>query len=251
MIKLLSRKDILNFNPTFASYIINWQGGIYNPLHEHNTYKAGILWIDDRLATQEECDQLNQEALDDFLKRKDDYPAHSPEEKFKGEIVYSAKKTNLSVYPVRLADSLTELTFNLNWQPLIFLLDYSVPWLSQENDHKPVARALSYLRSLGIENDFTGGFLASGKELNEFLKNLFWLVRCNATLPICYFSGVEGDTLMYLCKYGNVHFEFYSEAEKIIVQREASGAKLMEVENGECYEEFTKTGFITGRQTKI
>lgn len=227
------------------------QDALYNPLNEHNKYKQGILWIENRLATQEECDQLNKEALEDFLKNKDDFAAFYINEKYKGQIVYSAKKTNLSDYPQNLASSINLLTNNLNWQPMTFLFDYAVPWLSQDNDYKPVIKTLDYLRSLGIDDNFAGGFLASGIELKEFLENLFWLVRCNASLPVCYFAGVESESVLSLCQYGNVHFEFYSEAEKLMVQRESSEAGLLEVRDGNCIEEFSRTGSIKGRQIKV
>ncbi len=75
MIKLLSRKEILKLNKTFASFIIDWQEQEYNPSLEHNKYKAGMMYDTTlnkpRHYPQEEIDKMNEERLEEYNRKKD------------------------------------------------------------------------------------------------------------------------------------------------------------------------------------
>lgn len=74
------------------------------------------------------------------------------------------------------------------------------------------------------------------------------LDRCNASSAYSFFSAPEIDLVMYLCHYGNIHFFFYSEDYKKEVGRQATVVGMIEVEK--CYEVFSESGAIEGRQMK-
>ncbi len=61
---------------------------------------------------------------------------------------------------------------------------------------------------------FTGGFQIKQKEVIEFIPYLFWLMRCNASLPYFFFSFPKSKTVISIFKDGALHIECYSQTEK-------------------------------------
>ncbi|MHA4808402.1 hypothetical protein ACX0G9_09850 [Flavitalea flava] len=105
-----------------------------------------------------------------------------------------------------LATETVNLVQLLGVESLIFLGDTKTPWLYQQNDYKPANLALVYLFEKKVGSKFNGGFEISIDELAKFLTHLFWLVRCNATLPTVHFMNKKQDFLGSICKNGNIHF---------------------------------------------
>lgn len=248
MIELLDRNKILHLNKTFASFILEVQDAKYNPIHNPN--EPGEMYIDDseepRYVSQEECDKWNKEEQLEFDKNSDKIQIDPI--KFIDELIFTFSKTKFDHYLDKLGNGLETLTKQLDWQSIIFLLDYPTPWLSQDNDYEPVKKALDYLRSIGVTDDFTGGFKANGKDLKELTENLFWIVRCNASLPHCYFSGIEKGFVGDVCKHGNIHFHFYSDTDRQEILNETKEIGLKAIEGIHCYDSFSETGKIDGRQ---
>ncbi len=253
MTELLNRQQIFKLNRTFASFIADVQDTQYNPTLDYNKYKPGEMYVDDsdksRFVSQEECDKWNAEEFEKFLKRKDRVEPFPLKYRHAGEVTYKLSHTaDIDSYIEILADTIVILSDRLNWKAVIFLLDYSTPWLYQDNDYKQVKKALDYLKIIGVDNNFTGGFKANGQDLKELTKNLFWLIRCNAALPSCYFSGVDTGFTADICKHGNIHFHFYSQQDKIEVDKLATELGMTDLENGDCFDNFSATGVIKGRQ---
>lgn len=88
--------------------------------------------------------------------------------------------------------------------PLDFILDYPIPWLSQDSDRAKVQEALRYLRRAGVSEDYTGALRVCGSDLAEFGRHLFWLIR-QAGLPYCWFTAGAVPIAAGICKYGNLH----------------------------------------------
>ena len=248
MIKLLTRKEALEINPLFAAFIVSIQDAKYNPSKDYHIYKPGKMWVDDvlRNVTQEECDQWNLEELEDFNKKKD-----SPKllvdlkDKFSGSITLGFEPKTLENHIEELANCIENLALKLD-QPFIFLLDYTTPWLYQENDFEPIQAAYNYFNSIGIEKEFVGGSECSGNELKTFLSHLFWLVRCNVSSPECFFSGENTQFVMNICKHGIIHLEFYSEEENTQILDYCKELGMIEFED--CYDTFSYSNAIEGRQ---
>lgn len=252
MIELLNRQQILQLNKTFAAFIGYWQDAQYNPLRDDNKYTAGEMYenADDekpRYFSQEECDQLNEERLEEYNKLKDDIKTISLEDKYQGQLIYNFPAAPINSYVKNLSEGIVTLATELKWGSVIFLLDFAIPWFYQNNDYPPVKNALAYLKKIGVDDEFTGGFKADGHDLAELVKNLFWLIRCNAALPYCWFSGINKDFVGDICKYGNIHFRVYADRQKTEIQDKAGKMNLIEID--ECYENFSETGAIEGRQT--
>jgi hypothetical protein len=253
MIELLNRHEILSLNKTFASYIINWQQQEYDPTLEHNKYDAGVMYDIDlnkqRHYSQEEVDQMNQERLEDYNRKKDNVETISAEDKYTGTIIYNLPFAEIYDYAESLSVAMVTLAEKSEWKSVIFLMVYPTPWLEQENDYKPVKKALDYLKSIGVTDDFAGRFKANGADLEELMKHLFWIFRCNASLPYCFFSGIDKDFVGSICKYGNIHFHFYSDAEMIETKNKALGLGMIEIE--QCFENFSETSTIKGRRLDL
>ena len=248
MLELITRSQALQ-NPTFASFIHSWQSR-FDPRVDPGLTEPGIYYDwdlkADRYFSQEEVDAIHQANIEEYELRKD--PTTPIEIISHGELIYNLDFTDITVYSAELGYALQRLARFLD-SKITFLLDYDTPWLYQKNDFKPVADALHYLESLGVTEEFVGGFRADGDDLAELTRNLFWIIRCNAALPYCWF-GTEKDAFAGdICKHGNFHFYCFSPEIKERLEDFASGHGLQRIE--ECYENFSDTGAIEGRQILI
>jgi hypothetical protein len=252
MIELLDRQEIFKLNKTFASFIVDIQDTTYNPTLDHNKNEPGEMYVDDnelpRFVSQEECDKWNEEAFEEYQKRRDYLETISIKEKHRGGIIYNFQKDRIDKYVENLAESISALSNKLQWKSVLFLLDYPTPWLHQDNDYEPVKNSLNFITGLGVDKHFIGGFKADGNELTELTRNLFWIIRCNASLPICYFSGVNTDFIGNICEYGSIHFHFYSDKASSEIKKAAADIGMIEVEDGRCIEDLSEMGTIKGQE---
>jgi hypothetical protein len=248
MIKLISRKEALK-NEVFASFIGNWQKRFDPRVDPYMTEPGNYFdWELDkqRWYSQDEIDEINTKVINEFLRLNDKIEVK--EIKSFGELKYNLPLNDILLYSIELGKTLEKLSKELNSE-LIFILDYSVPWLYQKNDYEPVTEALQYLKKMGVCDDFVGGFKCNGDELAEFVSNLFWIIRCNASLPYCWFSTEKHEFVGDLCEHGNIHFHTYSEKIREKIQTFATKNSLVEID--ECIEAFFDGGGIQGRQIDL
>ena len=193
-----------------------------------------ILEIDDdkgTILTKELAQKLNQEQNDEFEINRDKNPFDNPEELELIEkllIISSAKSK--TAYLNDIAKLLENIRVELEETDLIILGVENTPWLYQDNEYLPVRKALDYLEQR-IDKTFNGGFLLRDNDIYEFVPHLFWLVRCNASLPYFYMSYPKSKTVITLCKYGVLHFEFYDESEKAQILKILSDFNFKEIES--------------------
>jgi len=245
---LISRNEAL-INEVFASFIGSWQKR-FDPREDLYLTEAGVYYDWDlqkeRYFSQEEIDELNALELKGFLDLKDDIEIKQLTNS--AELKYNLATADIFLYAKELGKTLEKLSQELNSE-LIFLLDFSVPWLSQKNSYKPVKQALKYLKKMGVTDDFVGGFRYKGEELTEFVSHLFWIIRCNASLPYCWFSTDKHEFVGNICKHGNIHLYTYSEKINETMQEFAQKYGLIEIEV--CIEAFTESSGIKGRQIVV
>ena len=98
-----------------------------------------------------------------------------------------------------LAIEFTQLIHNLNFDSLIFLGDLKCP-LYRDHNYKPVKRALEYFQANKVGKTFNGAIEVDLKELNEFTRHLYWLIRTNAACPIIHFIDNKQNVL------GSIHY---------------------------------------------
>ncbi|MGB8192289.1 MAG: hypothetical protein WCF67_10240 [Chitinophagaceae bacterium] len=169
---------------------------------------------------------------------------------FKSYILTLSSKS-IKAHIKALGIELTGLTKAFNADVLIFLGDTETPWLHQQNEYKPVQEAQQYLVANKIGKRFNGALQADTAELPVFIKHLAWLIRCNASLPYFYFTDPGNKILVTICQYGNLHLDtLNAEADKMI-KAFMHSSKLQYGNNSSCYNQFGKTGAISGRQITI
>ena len=246
--KLITRKQALK-NEVFASFIGTWQKR-FDPSEDSYMTTPGNYFdweLDkERFYDQIEIDSIRKKELEEFLNRRDDVKIKKYE--YFGELKYNLDFKDIFIYSIEIGKILEQLSNALNSE-LIFILDYNVPWLSQENDFEPVIKASNYLREIGTNEEFSGAYKLSGDELAEFAANLFWIIRCNASLPYCWFSTESHQFIGDVFKHGNLHFHTYSEEIKKQLESFAKQNSLIEIDD--CVEGFTGDGGIEGRQIII
>lgn len=242
---LITREEALR-NEVFASFVGTWQTR-FDPREDPFMVQEGLYYDreieKERFFAQAEIDEINRKELDEYLSLKDNVEIIKHE--FYRELKYNLAFRDIFIYAIALGDSFQKLSDELN-KDIIFILDYSVPWLYQKNNFQPVEDALNYLRQMGVSEHFVGGFKLGGDELAEFVSKLFWIIRCNASLPYCWFSTESHAFVGSICKYGNIHLHTYSEKVKDEIEKFARSNSLIEIEN--CYEAFDEGGGIEGRQ---
>lgn len=242
---MISREQALT-NEVFASFISKWQKR-YDPSEDPYMTEAGNYYdyeIDkERYFDQDEIDEINKRELDEFYKRKDNVQIKDFE--YFGELIYNLNYTDIIIYSIEIGNIIEQLSKALN-EEIIFILDYTIPWLSQENEYEPVAKALNYLKHIGTSNDFCGAYKLTGKALAEFVAHLFWIIRCNASLPYCWFSTDKHAFVGEICQYGNIHLHAYSNEIKHFFETFATNNSLIKIEA--CIEAFSSDGGIEGRQ---
>jgi hypothetical protein len=207
-----SRADILALNDCFAAFFIEAQKAKYIPSDQWNEGDSAYLDDDDKpkILTEKQANQLNADEQQHYLDNNDDFNVKSKYQ-FVGQATMISGATDSASYLNALTQSFLELSKKFG--KLIILGDWNTPWLRQTNDYAPAKEALEYL-SKSVDSSFNGGFVLEGSEITEFIPHLFWLIRCNASMPSFKMTFGSCKTIFYLCKYGVIHIEFYAENEK-------------------------------------
>lgn len=223
-----SRQEILIINQIFAYHLLSVQRAKHESLGEWKEGESVILdeSVEAVTLTKEQADELNNEDKQYYLDNRDDFRTEGSHEWIGGVTLISSEK-DAPEYLADLAQSLKHLSKDFG--QLIILGDWSTPWLNQQNDYPPVSRALKFLGQK-IDDEFNGGFVLSENEILEFIPHLFWLTRCNASLPEFMMTFENAKTVIEICKYGVLHLAFYNieEREQILKIYRTKGFKKVE-----------------------
>ena len=249
-----SRKETLEINPAFSKFILDLQLSYKPEPYEEGDRVDSVsfnLEGDDEgtaILTKEIAKKLTIEQNEEFEKNRDKNPfSNSINLDFLESRLIISSKENSEDYLYDIARALEQIRMELNESDLIILGVENTPWLIQENDYQPVEKALDYLKGK-IDIDFNGGFLFREESLLEFIPHLFWLTRCNASLPYFYMSFPKAKTFISICKYGVLHFECYDQNEKIKILQILSDLNFKELES--CGDPIEFDNF-NGRKIKI
>ncbi len=208
------RQEILKINQIFTEHLLKVQEAKYSPIGFE--FKEGQQVILDEATvtlSKEKAEELNSEDLVEYENNKDTSPFDKKGNiKWEGRSILISGKKNTNDYLQDIAKSLGDLT-EIYRSDLFIIGDWNTPWLFQENDYPPVKKALNYLKS-NIEKSFDGGFELNSNDLNEFIPHLFWLIRCNMSMPEFMMSYKNSKTVFSIYKHGNLNLEFYDNLEK-------------------------------------
>ncbi len=150
-----------------------------------------------------------------------------------------------------LGIELTNLTDVLGFTNLIFLGDNNTAWRYQESDYKPVRKALQFLVENKIGKKFNGAFQVDKKNLRTFITHLSWLSRCNAALPYFYFTDTGQNIIGTICQYGNLHIDTVNKKTDVFFKDLIAKSQFEFLIDKMCYDQFSKTKGIKGRQIKL
>ncbi len=228
-----SRKDILIINPFFTQFIVDMQLSFRpSPYEEGERIIMDLMDEEETVLTKELAEKLNLQQLENFEKNRDINPfVDSEKSAFIESRLFVSPKDNTEEYLNDLAYSIESIRKVLKEDYLMVLGDWNTPWLYQENDYLPANNTLDFLKQ-NIEKGFNGGFLLKGTDVTNFIPHLFWLTRCNASLPYFYMSYPSAKTIISICKYGVMHFEFYDEIEKTKILQNLTELNFKEID--EC-----------------
>lgn len=211
MIELISRKEAL-VHPTLATHVFDLQEMQYNPEEDPDVNRNNSAF---------------RKSKAKYAQLKDDEPKVLIA--LEGSYIYNLPAAPIDDYVDHLGQCLQQLAEHFQ-PPLTFVLDYSIPWLSQENPDEHTQAAMSYLRSIGVTADYIGAIRATEEDVLSLTKAVFWLGRLNASLPYCWFAAGSEDLIGSVCKYGNLHLDAYSTAGKVAIDAFVMSQELTEIE---------------------
>ena len=248
MIELVTREKTFE-NDALASMIYGIQK-LNDPREDDYWGQEGIYFdsnIDkERHFNQDEITEIKEQELKQFMFYTDRLNQKTVE--FTGSIIYNLKFSDIHVYAIKLGEVFKRMSI-LFKSNIHFILENKTPWLIQKNELRNVKKALEFLEINGVSEEYYGAISASGDELAELIENLFWLIRCNANLPICWFSTDNDKFVGNICHYGNIHFETYSATAIDQIKEFGNLNNLIQIEN--CQEGFSETGAIQGREIDV
>lgn len=151
-----------------------------------------------------------------------------------------------------LIKSLVKVIELMDYPHLTFLGDFKTAWRYQDNDYPPVQHALQYLIDNGVGKRFNGALQVSRAELPVFISHLFWLTRCNASLPDFYFSDPNQSIVGTLCKHGNIRLSVLNELTDHLLDDAINQTKFEYIPpSSDCDNLFDRTSAKRGRQVVI
>lgn len=133
-----------------------------------------------------------------------------------------------------LSKELTKLIKLLQFENVTFLGDTTIPWLFSDHDYKPVKKGLEYLVNNKISKSFNGAIQVNTNDLPEFMKHLFWLVRCNGIVIYAHFSDPEFNIMGGICQYGNIHLSTLNEETDLHFNKILINTELDILTEGHC-----------------
>lgn len=231
-----TRKEILSINPHFTEFILSVQLSYRpEPFEEGDKVDSKYFKLKgDRngtaTLTKEQADRINFEQTNNFESNldKNPFPISTELDFIESQLIISSK-LNATEYLNDLAFAIDKIREALNELKLIVLGVENIPWLKQENNYPPLANSLDYLKQR-VDRNFNGGFLLDNIEIIEFIPHLFWMTRCNTSLTTFYFSYPNAKTMISICKYGVLHFEFYDQVEKLKILKVLDDFDFKELE---------------------
>jgi len=159
---------------------------------------------------------------------------HIAPETFDSYILY-VESGNTTGLCNKLSKELTKLLNLLKYESISFLGDTTIPWLYREHDYKPVKRALDYLKKNKISKSFNGAIQVDIKELPQFTKHLFWLVRCNGIIICSHFNDPGFNIMVSICQYGNIHFSTLNEETDLAFNEALDKTDFHIFDGNSCY----------------
>jgi hypothetical protein len=202
-----------------------------------------------KINKQDCIDKYSNLPLRQYNSKEKDYHFYYP--KVLANYVLTLSSKSYKGHIKLLGIELTGLVTNLGYDKLIFLGDEKIPWLYRENDYKPAKDGLQYLKDNKIGKKFNGALQVDSIQLQIFIKHLAWLVRTNAVLPYIHFTDTGQNIIGNICQYGNLHISTKNKKVDFHFKEVIADSKFEYLTDENCYNKFSKSSVIKGRQIKV
>jgi hypothetical protein len=229
MMALIKREEIIASKPTIASELAKIQKADYDEdvLEHYKETNEGHLY-------SEQYDFIDHEiAL---------YNSHYK--------VIGLEHSDIKTFTASLTSKLTELFTAINASQF-FIIAYTKRdfFGNRENKYRPLVKAYKMLEQIVGGNTYKEAFSLDLKSLPEFVEILFWITRCDPSIPeYIYLFDSNEKVKLSLCKYGNIHLTEFGEETLTNEKLTSLGWRIIE---GEEYDNFSKNGRIKGRRIKV
>lgn len=248
---LASRGSLFLRNLFFANYLHGWQTAIFKD--PNSFFEAGErVYLEDdddepTILSEDLAHQLNEERARDNAALCDNVDALLPKLEFFGEVIAEFPASDPDNFARALGEKTMALVTEMGWDEIFVMPRWIAPFLDQENDYPAVKAATDQLVNMGLTTDYSGGIVLNAQTAEAFFRNIFWIVRCNASAPDIVFTGANASVFGLLCKYGNIHFECWDAEEKQKLLKSISSAGLNAVQDRTC----KPVGAIEGRKLDL
>ena len=238
MIQLLDRNEALEKNNLLASFIKYSQDKEYAP----ELFKPGENWVEEEQKwvelSEEECEKRNSPILEEYNAIRDNLDSIRDLDSLNDEIIITTRAEGEAHFGL-IASGLQELNHKLNWNGVIFILEYPFSWMEYLDPSNSEAQGLlEWFERNGANKNFKGAVYVNRNEVESFSKLLILLIAKNPNFPVCRLAGVNSAAIGSFCKYGNTHFLIYEKGVKQGFEQAIIGTGLKEIPFGACNYKF-------------
>lgn len=229
MITLTTRTEIVTTKKIIGSELAKMQQAYHDEdilQYYKDTNEAHVYW--------EQYDCISKPAID--------YTTFSK--------VISLGHSDIDTFTINLTEKLTELFQTINATRFILIAHLKRDFFGNTtNKFKPLKNAYKLLEQIVGNKTFKGAFIFDLNNLPDFINILFWIGRCDPSLPDYLFLFDEQEQVQFdLCKYGNLHLTEFNREQLSKQKLRSMGWTVIE---GQEFDNFTEDGVIKGRQIKV
>ena len=229
MTSLVPRNQVLKTNKIICSELANIQKAYYDEeifqLYK-NDNEEHLYW--------EEFDCIKNETID--------YSSFNK--------IIGISHTVIETFPKKLTEKLIELYHAINVTELIIISHLKLDFFgNRDNKFKPLKSAYKKLEKIVGGSTFKEAFVIDLKSLPDFVEILFWITRCDLSVPEYIFIFDKKEQIqIHICKYGNLHLTEFHHVQFTDEKIKDLGWTIID---GQEFDPFTKSGNIEGRRIKL
>jgi hypothetical protein len=229
MTKLLTRKEIIETKKIISSELAKMQRLIYD--------EETLQYYKEENEEQEYWDQF-----DCFEKEAFEYPSQHK--------IIGLSHSNIDTFTDQLSGKLKELFQLLNIKDFIILAHLKLDFFgNRKNKYKPLVKAYEKLEKIVGQKTYKEGFMIEVEDLPAFVEILFWITRCDPSVPEYIFLFDKNEKIqMNLCRYGNIHLSQFDKEWLSNDKLTSLGWSI--IDEQEC-DNFSSEGKIEGREIKL
>ncbi len=156
--------------------------------------------------------------------------------------------SDINTFTNRLTEKLIELFTLIDVRDFIIISHLKTDFFgNRKNNFKPLTDAYAKLEKIVGNNNYKESFTIDIDNLSDFIKILFWIIRCDpGTAEYIFLFDKKEQLQINLCKYGNIHL---AEFNKEQLTEEMLNKLNWQIIQGLEFDNFSTNGKIEGRLT--